>query len=111
MYRAGLESILGFQLRGEQLKIDPCVPRWWRDFEIIYRRGRTTYRIKVENPLAVSRGVASLELDGTTQADDILLLADDGQSHSVRVVLGEKAKSDEDKRVADLTQEQSTGSN
>jgi cyclic beta-1,2-glucan synthetase len=110
MYRAGLESILGFQLKGQQLKMDPCVPRWWRDFEIIYRRGHTTYRIKVENPLAVSRGVASVELDGTTQADDILHLADDGQSHSVRVVLGEKAKSDEDKRDADLTQEQSAGS-
>jgi cyclic beta-1,2-glucan synthetase len=111
MYRAGLESILGFQLRGQQLKMDPCVPRWWRDFEIIYRRGHTTYRIKVENPLAVSRGVASVELDGTTQPDDILHLADDGQNHSVRVVLGEKAKSDEDKRDADLTQEQSAGSN
>ena len=110
MYRAGLESILGFQLKGQQLKMDPCVPRWWRDFEIIYRRGHTTYRIKVENPLAVSRGVASVELDGTTQADDVLHLADDGQSHSVRVVLGEKAKSDEDKRDADLTQEQSAGS-
>ena len=46
----------------------------------------------------------------TTQADDVLHLADDGQSHSVRVVLGEKAKSDEDKRDADLTQEQSAGS-
>ena len=53
MYRAGLESILGFKLRGDRLRIDPCVPRWWRDFEITYRRGRTTYRIKVENPLGV----------------------------------------------------------
>ncbi|MCM3906470.1 MAG: protein ndvB, partial [Pyrinomonadaceae bacterium] len=60
MYRAGLESILGFQLRGDRLKIDPCVPRWWREFEITYRRGRTTYRIKVENPLAVHRGVITL---------------------------------------------------
>ncbi len=111
MYRAGLESILGFQLRGQQLKIDPCVPRWWRDFEITYRRGHTTYRIKVENPLALSHGVATVELDGVTQADDSIQLVEDGQSHTVRIVLGEKAKSDEDKRDADLTQEQSAGSN
>jgi cyclic beta-1,2-glucan synthetase len=46
--------------------VDPCVPRWWRDFEITYRRGRTIYRIKVENPLGVSRGVATVELDWLT---------------------------------------------
>src|SRR5687768_7090497 len=90
MYRAGLESILGFKLQGERLSINPCVPRWWRDFEITYRRGRTTYRIKVENPLGVSRGVFTVELDGVLQPNDEIPLADDGQTHNVRVVLGEK---------------------
>ncbi|MFN2510212.1 MAG: GH36-type glycosyl hydrolase domain-containing protein [Pyrinomonadaceae bacterium] len=90
MYRAGLESILGFQLRADRLKIDPCVPRWWREFEIIYRRGRTTYRIKVENPLAVHRGVITVELDGALQTVAEISLTDDGQTHAVRIVLGEK---------------------
>ncbi|MDQ2922119.1 MAG: hypothetical protein M3R52_10985, partial [Acidobacteriota bacterium] len=91
MYRAGLESILGFKLQGERLMVDPCVPRWWRDFEITYRRSRTTYRIKIENPLGVSRGVATVELDGTLQTNDEIRLTDDSQTHIVRVVLGEKA--------------------
>jgi cyclic beta-1,2-glucan synthetase len=90
MYRAGLESILGFQLRGDRLKIDPCVPRWWREFEITYRRGRATYRIKVENPLAVHRGVIALELDRVLQSAEEIFLVDDGQTHNVRIVLGEK---------------------
>ena len=97
MYRAGLESILGFKLRGDRLQIDPCVPRWWREFEITYRRGRTTYRIKVENPLAFHRGVAAVELDGTSQTLDEILLVDDGQTHTVRVLLGEKPAKDEPK--------------
>jgi cyclic beta-1,2-glucan synthetase len=96
MYRAGLESILGFKLHGERLQIDPCVPRWWRDFEITYRRGRTTYRINVENPLAVSRGVATVELDGALWPEDEFPLSDDGQTHIVRVVLGEKRAGDSD---------------
>ena len=98
MYRAGLESILGFKLQGERLRIDPCVPRWWRDFEITYRRNRTTFRIRVENPHGVSRGVATLELDGVLQSDDEFQLADDEQTHIVRVVMGERSKgvSDED---------------
>jgi cyclic beta-1,2-glucan synthetase len=107
MYRAGLESILGFKLQGDRLKIDPCVPRWWRDFEITYRRGRTTFRIKVENPLAVSRGVATVELDGALQPDDEVQLADDGQTHNVRVVLGEKVKSESDEE-AEAAQERET---
>ncbi len=90
MYRAGLESILGFKLRGDRLMVAPCIPRWWREFEITYRRGRTTYRIKVENPMAIHRGVASVELDGAYQPAGEILLFDDGQTHSLRVVLGEK---------------------
>ncbi|HEY5883817.1 MAG TPA: glucoamylase family protein [Pyrinomonadaceae bacterium] len=95
MYRAGLESILGFKLQGERLRIDPCVPRWWRDFEITYRRGRTTYRIRVENPVAVSRGVVSVELDGARQNTEDFPLVDDEQTHVVRVVLGEKVVAEE----------------
>ncbi|MEP6920109.1 MAG: glucoamylase family protein [bacterium] len=94
MYRAGLESILGFKLRGERLQVDPCIPRWWREFEITYRRGKATYRIKVENPLAIHRGVAILELDGVIQENDEIPLADpaapDARTYTVRVVLGER---------------------
>jgi cyclic beta-1,2-glucan synthetase len=108
MYRAGLESILGFKLQGEQLRIDPCIPRWWRDFEITYRRGRTTFRIKVENPHGVSRGVASVEFDGASQADDEIRLADDGQTHNVRVVLGEKAKDDSGVDEVETPQQQAS---
>jgi cyclic beta-1,2-glucan synthetase len=110
MYRAGLESILGFKLQGERLMIDPCVPRWWRDFEITYRRGRTTWRIKVENPLGLSRGVATVELDGSLQPNDEIPLVDDSQTHNVRVVLGEKAKSDSDLEAGETAHEQRTSS-
>jgi cellobiose phosphorylase len=86
---------LGFKLHGERLRVEPCVPRWWRDFEITYRRGRATYHIKVENPHGVSGGVATVELDGAIQSDDEIPLTDDGQTHEVRVVLGEKPANDE----------------
>jgi cyclic beta-1,2-glucan synthetase len=52
MYRAALEYILGFKLSGDRLRLDPRVPRFWREFEITYRRGTTTYHIKIENPHA-----------------------------------------------------------
>ena len=89
MYRAGLESMLGFQLSGERLRIDPCIPRSWPAFEIDYRHGDTRYAIKVKNPQGVCRGVASLELDGKLQPLGEFLLSSDGQLHEIQVVLGE----------------------
>jgi len=95
MYRAAIEYILGFKLEGDRLRMDPCIPRGWRDFEITYRRGSTTYRIMVENPHALCRGVASVELDGVMQPDELILLSNDGLTHEVRVLMGEKISVDE----------------
>jgi cyclic beta-1,2-glucan synthetase len=92
MYRAALESILGFKLQSDRLSIDPCIPRFWRQFEITYRHRRTTYRIKVENPHSLCRGIAGVTLDGITQPDDLIVLSDDGLTHEVSVVMGEKAE-------------------
>lgn len=99
MYRAALEFILGFKLSGDQLRIDPCVPRFWHDFEITYRRGPTTYRIKIENPHSFCRGVATVELDGMVQPKDLILLSNDGATHQVRIVMGEKSDNRESDKV------------
>ena len=65
MYRAGIEWLLGFRLRGAILSIDPCIPRAWRGFEIAFRYHGSRYEIVVMNPGGVSRGVPSMEVDGT----------------------------------------------
>jgi cyclic beta-1,2-glucan synthetase len=89
MYRAGLESILGFRLRGARLVVDPCIPRAWPRFEIVFRYRSARYEIVVENPRGVSRGVASVEVDGDLLDGDFgIELADDGAGHRVRVILG-----------------------
>ena len=88
MYRAALESMLGFHLRGNVLTIDPCIPRGWREFEITYRRGSAVYHIKVENPMSVCRGVTEVRLDDNVQSTNEIPLADDGATHEVSVLLG-----------------------
>jgi len=89
LYRAGLEWILGFQKRGSSLRIDPCIPREWKRFEIAYRHGGSLYRITVENPKGVCRGVSSVSLDGTPLLGEGLVpLSDDGREHRVRVLIG-----------------------
>ncbi len=90
MYQAGLEWILGFRLRGTSLAIDPCIPSRWPGYQINFRYHSSTYEITVENPHAVSRGIASAELDGQHLPDEghTIPLADDGIDHRVRIVLG-----------------------
>jgi cyclic beta-1,2-glucan synthetase len=89
LYRSGIESILGFRVRGTSLSIDPCIPRNWPGYSLEFRYHSSTYKITVENPSGVARGVALTELDGTLLAGSAPIhLVDDGAVHQVRIVLG-----------------------
>jgi len=98
LYRAALEAILGFDVRGDTLYVDPCVPATWPGYEIAFLRrgaaGRTTrYEIVVDNAAGVERGVTHVALDGATPlatggTPARIGLADDGATHRVRVTLG-----------------------
>jgi cyclic beta-1,2-glucan synthetase len=89
LYRAGLEWILGFRKRGSALHLDPCIPRGWKGFAITYRHEGTLYRITVENPKGVCRGVSRVSLDGALLSGEALVpLSGDGGEHHIEVVLG-----------------------
>jgi cyclic beta-1,2-glucan synthetase len=53
------------------------------------------YRIKVENPLGVSRGVVTVEVDGVEQKAEAITLVDDEKTHNVRILMGEPARTEE----------------
>jgi cyclic beta-1,2-glucan synthetase len=90
MYRAGLESLLGVTRHGDTLQVAPCIPPRWPGFRVRYRHGSAEYEISVENPQAVTRGVAFVEVDGERLAhpEQGFALRDDAQTHQVKVVLG-----------------------
>ena len=95
LYRAGLEAILGLHVRGNAIRLDPCIPKAWSRFEITLRRRSARnsaihYEIAVENPRHVSRGIVAAELDGVRMAEGAasIPLLDDGAIHRLRVELG-----------------------
>ncbi|HJZ92801.1 MAG TPA: hypothetical protein VKE40_18145 [Gemmataceae bacterium] len=88
LYRVALEAILGFRLEGNTLRIEPCLARSWPGYEITYRRGGATYRVRVDNSAGTGRGVVSVTLDGQPVAGGAVPLRDDGRGHDVRVTLG-----------------------
>ncbi|MEO6945717.1 MAG: glucoamylase family protein [Nitrobacter sp.] len=90
MYQVALEGLLGFRLEGANLMLDPCIPRDWPGFEIVFRYRSARYEIAVKNPYGVCRGVLSIELDDevlATPETSCIPLVDDGVTHRVRVVL------------------------
>jgi len=88
MYRAGLESILGFRLRGSTLVIDPCIPRAWPRFEVVFQYHSARYEIAVENPRGVSRGVSQVTCDAKVLPQGAGIPLVDGGTHRVCVTLG-----------------------
>jgi cyclic beta-1,2-glucan synthetase len=90
MYQAGLKSILGFTVESNTLRLDPCIPKAWREFEITFIHLTARYELSVDNPAGVCHGIACLELDGQVLAhgSNQITLVDDGATHRVRVVLG-----------------------
>ena len=88
MYRIGIENILGLKRRGPDFTVDPCIPKHWRKFSMTYRIGRSVYRIIVQNPDGVSRGVRQISLDGKIRRNGLIPMRDDGRTHPVRVILG-----------------------
>jgi cyclic beta-1,2-glucan synthetase len=89
MYRVGIEAILGITIRRGALHIDPCIPRGWRGYEVIFAPPGARYRIEVENPHGVSRGVVRVELDGVEVTGRDVPVVRDGSEHTIRVVLGD----------------------
>jgi len=90
LQRAGVESLLGLRLHGASLRIDPCIPKSWRQFEADVKYRSARYKVLVENPGGANRGVVSGEVDGVELTERPLRvpLVDDGSIHHVRVRLG-----------------------
>jgi cyclic beta-1,2-glucan synthetase len=88
MYRALVESILGFRLAGERAFFDPAIPKAWPGFKLTFRHGAARYACTVENPDGAGHGITRIELDGAA-VDPLegIPLVKDGE-HAVKVVLG-----------------------
>ncbi len=80
--------ILGIKPDYTGLKVDPCIPKAWDGYKVMREFKGTKYDISVENPNHVSKGVASLVVDGNAVEGNIIPDFKDGGVHTVVVTLG-----------------------
>jgi cellobiose phosphorylase len=83
-----VESLLGLQRRGNQLRLRPLLPKPWTTFDMSYRFGNSTFAITCRQAAA---GMAqSVVADGVETLGDTLTLIDDGRSHVAVVTVARR---------------------
>jgi cellobiose phosphorylase len=85
MYRLLIETLLGLNLAGDQLRLTPRLPKDWTTCKIHYRYRQTVYHIAISRLVADSADEHHLFLDGTALAGETLPLVDDRREHSVEL--------------------------
>ncbi len=88
MYQLVVESLLGMQRSGDQLRVRPLLTKTWTTFDVSYRYGAATFAITCR---AAAAGVAAgFIVDGVETSGDTLTLIDDGRAHVAQVTVARR---------------------
>jgi cyclic beta-1,2-glucan synthetase len=90
----GVEAILGIKRVGDELEIDPQIPKKWAKCRIAMRFPGGTLEIRIENPDGVGSGVREIFVDDRRLIERAVRVPVDGNRHEVVVRLGEFSESD-----------------
>jgi cellobiose phosphorylase len=83
MYRLIIESLLGLNLGGARLTLEPLLPQGWASCTVRYRYGASLYRIEIVGVADAAQ--AGISVDGSEQGGNVLALIDDGREHAVEL--------------------------
>lgn len=75
-YKAGIENLLGLKIEKGYLKIEPCIPKDWKEYQIKYQWKESFYNITVKNPDGKNTfevGVSKIILNGNEVENSIKL--------------------------------------
>ena len=85
-YFSATRYMLGIRPQFDELIIDPCIPGEWNGFKAQRKWRGATYKIEVENPNHVMKGIKEISVDGIKV--DKINIGEDGRTYNVKVVMG-----------------------
>jgi len=85
MYRLLVETLLGANLEGDNLRLAPRMPKSWSTYKIHYRYRQTVYHITFTRTAAATAVTKQLTLDGQEVSGDTIHLVDNHQEHAVEM--------------------------
>ena len=83
-YVAGIQYILGFNIKENMLSFNPCIPKNWKEYSIRYKYENSIYNIKITNPNGKQTGVTKVLLDGK-EIENCIKLDGTGKIFNVEV--------------------------
>ncbi|MFA9370236.1 MAG: GH36-type glycosyl hydrolase domain-containing protein [Labilibaculum antarcticum] len=81
------QYILGIQPDYDGLRIDPCIPKEWKEYTVTRQFRNATYEINIQNPMGKNKGVKSIVIDGEPIEGNIIPLIKSG-TQKVTVIIG-----------------------
>jgi cellobiose phosphorylase len=87
MKRVIIDYMLGVRAGYQGLVIDPVIPAHWKRFKVDRRFRGVLYRIEIENPEGLERGVKTLTVDGEVIEGTVVPMPKTGECR-VRLILG-----------------------
>ena len=78
--------MLGIRPDYDELRIDPCIPADWKEFQVVRVWRGARYDIRVSNPEGVMKGVKEIRVDGAVT--DKIIPMEAGSRHAVEVIMG-----------------------
>ena len=82
------QTILGVKPTLDGLAVDPCIPARVKGFTVCRRYRGAEYRIRVENPDGVQKGVERLEVNGVPVEGQVIPVQPAGSTAEIRVLMG-----------------------
>lgn len=84
-FKAGIENLLGLKVKEGYLKIEPCIPSNWKEYQMKYQYQESVYNIMIKNPNGKNHfeeNVSKMFLNGNEVENGIKL---DGSRNSYQI--------------------------
>jgi len=83
------QGLLGVKPDFDGLRIDPCIPKGWKEFKVTRNYRGVEYQVHVSNPKGLCQGVKSLKVDGQKVEGNLIPIPTNKKIVQVEVTLGE----------------------
>ncbi len=83
------QGLLGVKPDFDGLRIDPCIPKAWKEFKVTRNYRGVEYQVHVSNPKGICQGVKSLKVDGQKVGGNLIPIPANKKMVQVEVTLGE----------------------
>ena len=86
--KAATDWILGIRPEFKGLLIDPCIPESWNGFNVIRNYRNSIYKINVQNPDHISKGIQEIIVDNKNINGNLIPIFNDNKDHEITVKMG-----------------------